>query len=114
MLTRRRVCLNMEADVIGEPSPGEEETALSEVEIYTTMWCPYCQRAKSLLAEKGVAFREVDVTYDAEKRAEMSSRAEGRSTVPQIFIAGKPVGGSDELAALEAEGKLDQLLGRAA
>jgi glutaredoxin 3 len=84
------------------------------VEIYTTMWCPYCHRAKSLLERKGIAFHEIDVTYDQAKRGEMSRRAEGRSTVPQIFIAGKPIGGSDELAALDAAGKLDALLGRAA
>ena len=90
------------------------EKAAPTVEIYTTMWCPYCHRAKSLLERKGIAFREIDVTYDQAKRGEMSRRAEGRSTVPQIFIAGKPIGGSDELAALDAAGKLDALLGRAA
>ena len=90
------------------------ETAEPEVVIYTTMWCPYCHRAKRLLAEKGVAFREIDVTYDQAKRAEMSARADGRTSVPQIFIRNEPIGGSDELAALEDQGKLDRLLGRAA
>ncbi|HUI16348.1 MAG TPA: glutaredoxin 3 [Alphaproteobacteria bacterium] len=92
----------------------EAESAVPDVVIYTTMWCPYCHRAKSLLAEKGVAFHEIDVTYDPDKRAEMSARAEGRTSVPQIFIRSEPIGGSEELAALEAAGKLDQLLGRAA
>ena len=90
------------------------ETAVPEVVIYTSMWCPYCHRAKRLLEQKGVAFEEVDVTYSPDKRAEMSARAEGRTSVPQIFIRGAPVGGSDELAELEAAGKLDHLLGRAA
>jgi glutaredoxin 3 len=92
----------------------EAESAVPDVVIYTTMWCPYCQRAKSLLAEKGVTFHEIDVTYDPGKRAEMSALAEGRTSVPQIFIRSEPIGGSEELAALEAAGKLDQLLGRAA
>ncbi|MGO8867198.1 MAG: glutaredoxin 3 [Alphaproteobacteria bacterium] len=92
----------------------EAGTAVPDVVIYTTMWCPYCHRAKSLLEKKGVQFEEIDVTYDPDKRAEMSARAGGRETVPQIFIRGEPIGGSDELVALEAEGKLDQLLERAA
>ena len=87
--------------------------AAPEVEIYTTMWCPYSHRAKSLLESKRVKFREIDVTYDPEKRAEMSARAEGRTTVPQIFIGGRPIGGSEELDALEEAGELDRLLGRA-
>jgi glutaredoxin 3 len=92
----------------------ELKTAEPEVVVYTTMWCPYCHRAKGLLEGKGVAFHEIDVTFDPAKRAEMSARAEGRTSVPQIFINGKPIGGSDDLAALEAAGKLDRLLGRAA
>jgi glutaredoxin 3 len=83
-----------------------------EVEIYTSMWCPYCHRAKALLSRKSVAFHEIDVTFDQAKRVEMSGRAEGRTTVPQIFIGGAPVGGSDELSTLEAGGGLDKLLGR--
>jgi glutaredoxin 3 len=85
-----------------------------EIVIYTTMWCPYCHRAKSLLEKKGVKFDEIDVTYDPKKREEMSAKAEGRTTVPQIFIAGRPIGGSEELAALDQAGQLDRLLGRAA
>lgn len=92
----------------------EAESNGSEVVIYTTMWCPYCHRAKRLLESKGVRFHEIDVTYDPAKRSEMSLRAEGRTSVPQIFIKGQPIGGSDELQALEAAGKLDKLLGRAA
>jgi glutaredoxin 3 len=86
---------------------------VAKVEIYTTMWCGFCARAKRLLDEKGVAYTEIDVTMDPEKREEMTRRAEGRRTVPQIFIDGRPIGGSDELYALEREGRLDALLGRA-
>lgn len=82
---------------------------MAEVEIYTTMFCPYCVRAKKLLETKGVGFTEIDVT-SASKRAAMMDRADGRHTVPQIFIDGVGVGGSDELAALEASGKLDAML----
>jgi glutaredoxin 3 len=89
-------------------------SAAPEIVIYTTMWCPYCHRAKTLLETKGVGFNEIDVTYDPGKRAEMSAKAEGRTTVPQIFIDGAPIGGSDELAALDRAGELDRLLGRAA
>jgi len=83
---------------------------MAEVEIYTTMWCGYCSRAKRLLAEHGVAFREIDVSAEPERRPEMMSRAGGRSTVPQIFINGSHVGGCDELQALDAAGKLTPLL----
>ncbi len=86
---------------------------MAKVEIYTTMWCGFCARAKRLLDEKGVAYTEIDVTMDPEKREEMTRRAEGRRTVPQIFIDGRPIGGSDELYALEREGRLDALLERA-
>ena len=83
---------------------------MAEVEIYTTMWCGYCSRAKRLLAEHGVAFREIDVSAEPERRPEMMARAGGRSTVPQIFINGSHVGGCDELHALDAAGKLTPLL----
>ena len=89
-------------------------SAVAEVEIYTSMWCPFCHRAKRLLEGKKVAFKEIDVTYDQDKRAEMSARAQGRTSVPQVFIAGAAIGGSDELADLDAAGKLDRLLGSAA
>jgi glutaredoxin 3 len=81
------------------------------VVMYTTSWCPYCDRARRLLARKGVAIQEVDVESSPEKRAEMQQKS-GRRTVPQIFIGETHVGGSDDLHDLEAAGKLDALLGR--
>ena len=83
---------------------------MAQVEIYTTMMCPYCYRAKALLEQKGVTYREIDVGMDPDLRAQMMERAGGRRTVPQIFIGDTHVGGSDELALLEAQGKLDDLL----
>ncbi|MFZ1661668.1 MAG: glutaredoxin 3 [Paracoccaceae bacterium] len=83
---------------------------MSRVEIYTTPWCPYCLAAKKLLARKGVSYEETDVSPDPELRQSMMQRAGGRYTVPQIFIDGKPLGGSDDLHALERAGKLDALL----
>lgn len=83
----------------------------AKVEIYTKWGCPYCVRAKALLESKGVDFVEYDVTMGGPKRAEMVERAPGAMTLPQIFINGAPVGGSDDLAALEAQGKLDPMLG---
>lgn len=77
--------------------------------MYGASWCPYCARARKLLAAKGVTFEEIDV--DATGREEMIRRS-GRNTVPQIFIGDTHVGGSDDLHALEAAGKLDPLLGR--
>ncbi|MEA2800679.1 MAG: glutaredoxin 3 [Rhodospirillaceae bacterium] len=82
---------------------------MAKIEMYTTPFCGYCARAKSLLEKKGAAYEEVDVMMDEKKRAEMRERAK-RSTVPQIFINGQYIGGSDELAALEQAGKLDALL----
>ncbi len=82
-----------------------------KVEIYTKWGCPYCSRAKQLLESKGVAFEEYDVTMGGPKRAEMVERAPGAATVPQIFIDGASVGGSDDLAALNKQGKLDTMLG---
>jgi glutaredoxin 3 len=87
---------------------------MPEIEIYTTPLCPYCWRAKRLLQNKGVAFVEIDLWEHAERRAEMLARADGRRTVPQIFIDGRGIGGSDELADLERRGELDALLGLAA
>ena len=81
-----------------------------EVIVYTTMMCPYFVRSKALLTKKGVAFREIDVSMDYELRQEMTRLSGGRQTVPQIFISGQHVGGSDELAALDRAGKLDPLL----
>ncbi len=84
---------------------------MARVEVYTTEYCPYCVRAKSLLTRKGVAFEEIDVTDDPALRAKMVELAGGRRTVPEIFINGKIIGGYDELRALEERGELDPLLG---
>ena len=84
---------------------------MSKVEIYTTPTCPYCTAAKSLLAERGVEFEEVTV-LDPEARAAMVDRANGRRTVPQIFIGDTHVGGYDDMAALDRRGQLDALLDR--
>lgn len=80
------------------------------VEIYTKFGCPYCVRAKHLLDTKGVAYQEYDVTMGGAKRNEMVVRAPGARTVPQIFINGAAIGGSDDLRALESSGKLDGML----
>jgi glutaredoxin 3 len=80
------------------------------IEIYTTRYCPYCHAAKGLLSRKGVAFKEIDVTGDWQGREKMVERANGRTTVPQIFIGEVHVGGCDDLYALDADGKLDPLL----
>ena len=86
---------------------------MAEIEIYTTPLCPYCWRAKRLLSKKGLSFTEIDLWQESGRRAEMVERAGGRTTVPQLFVDGQPIGGSDELAALEASGELDRLLGPA-
>jgi glutaredoxin 3 len=83
---------------------------MAKVEIYTKIWCPYCTRAKRLLGDKGVAFEEYDISMGGPQRAEMIQRANGGSTVPQIFIDGRHIGGSDDLAALDRAGRLDPLL----
>lgn len=83
---------------------------MPKVEIYTTMFCPYCVRAKRLLGDKGVTFDEYDITMGGPQRAEMIQRARGRTTVPQIFIGDTHVGGSDDLVALERGGRLDAML----
>jgi glutaredoxin 3 len=82
------------------------------IEIYTTRYCPYCHAAKRLLSRKGVEFTEIDVSGDAKGRSEMVARANGRMTVPQIFISSTHVGGYDDLSALDRAGKLDVLLRR--
>ena len=84
---------------------------MASVEIYTKSFCPYCARAKALLGNKGVAYEEYEISAGGEKRQEMIQRAGGRTTVPQIFIDDRHVGGSDDLMALEREGKLDAMLG---
>jgi glutaredoxin 3 len=87
---------------------------MNGIEIYTTRYCPYCIAAKRLLSRKGVDFAEIDVGADAKGRSRMIARANGRMTVPQIFIGSIHVGGYDDLFALDRAGKLDVLLGRAA
>ena len=82
----------------------------ARVEIYATQSCPYCYRARGLLDRKGVQYELIDVGRDPDKRARVTQRANGRRTVPQIFIDGKHVGGSDDLRALEQSGRLDPLL----
>lgn len=83
---------------------------MPEIIVYSKSWCPYCHAAKALLARKGAAFTEIDVTRDPEGQREMARRANGRSTVPQIFIGGRHIGGCDDLHALDAKGGLDPLL----
>jgi glutaredoxin 3 len=83
---------------------------MQPVEIYTTRYCPYCVAAKALLKRKGVTYKEIDVGFVSGRREEMIQRANGRMTVPQIFIGDVHVGGNDDLQALERAGKLDPLL----
>jgi glutaredoxin 3 len=83
---------------------------MAKVEVFTTMLCPYCYRAKKLLSRHGVEFSEIDVMSDPERRKEMIARAGGRRTVPQIFINGTHVGGCEDLYALDEAGKLAALL----
>jgi glutaredoxin 3 len=87
---------------------------MAEIEIYTQPLCPYCARAKRLLEQKGVAYREIDAPPGSPAREEAIRRSGGRRTVPQIFIDGQAIGGCDDLYALEAAGKLDALLQKAA
>jgi glutaredoxin 3 len=82
---------------------------MADVKIYTTQWCPYCNRAKSLLRSKGVDFTEIPVDDDPDTRARLV-KATGQHTVPQIFINDESVGGSDELHALDRQGRLDDML----
>jgi glutaredoxin 3 len=86
---------------------------MPKVVIYTTPFCPYCLMAKRLLGNKGVAFEEIDVSGDHQLRAQMTAKAGGRRTVPQIWIGETHVGGFDDLHALERQGKLDPLLAAA-
>ncbi|MTH63008.1 glutaredoxin 3 [Paracoccus shanxieyensis] len=84
---------------------------MAKVEIYTTPTCPYCIAAKALLRKKGVDYTETDVSRDPDLRVAMTQRAGGRRSVPQIFIDGQHVGGSDDIHALDHQGKLDAMLG---
>jgi glutaredoxin 3 len=83
---------------------------MNDIEIYTTRYCPYCIAAKKLLSRKGVSFTEIDVTGDVKGRTKMVARANGRMTVPQIFVGSLHVGGCDDLYALDRAGELDKLL----
>jgi len=83
---------------------------VAKVEVYTTPYCPFCVRAKTLLNNKKVAFEEIDVSEDPELREAMVQRAGGRRTVPEIFVNGRIIGGYDELRALEIKGELDAIL----
>ena len=86
---------------------------MAHVVIYTSPFCGYCHRAKRVLARKGAQFEEIDLIQQPARRDEMVRRAQGRATVPQIFIDGRHVGGHEELVALERAGDLDKLLGTA-
>lgn len=83
---------------------------MSVVEIYTKTFCPYCWRAKLLLDSKGVAYKEIAVDYGGEEKQVMVQRANGQTTVPQIFVGELHIGGCDDLVALDRDGKLDELL----
>ncbi len=92
------------------PATGGDLPPMPVIEIYTTPLCPYCSRAKRLLDSKNADYTEIDLWKERARRQEMMERADGRTSVPQIFIDGKAIGGSDELAALESAGELDALL----
>lgn len=83
---------------------------MARVEIFTIAFCPYCDRARALLQRKGVAFEEFDAPHGSAARRDAIARSGGRTTVPQIFIGGRAIGGSDDLVALDRAGKLDALL----
>ena len=83
---------------------------MPRIEIYTKTFCPYCWRAKHLLDSKGLDYVEVSVDFGGESRAQMIERANGRRTVPQIFVAGQHIGGCDDLMALERDGRLDAII----
>lgn len=83
---------------------------MAKVEIYTKAYCPYCSRALALLRDKGVDYEEFDISMGGPRRAEMLSRANGRTTVPQVFVNDQHLGGCDDIVALDRAGKLDPLL----
>jgi glutaredoxin 3 len=87
-----------------------EIAIMPEITLYTKSWCSYCASAKRLLTRKGAGFTEIDIERHPEKRAEMIQKAGGRTTVPQIFINGQHIGGSDDLSAIDSKGQLDPLL----
>lgn len=83
---------------------------MPDIQIYTQPWCPFCERAVHLLSTKGVAFQEIDAPHGSAARAEATRRSGGRTTMPQIFIGERHIGGCDDLVALDRAGKLDPLL----
>jgi glutaredoxin 3 len=83
---------------------------MPQIEIYTTAFCPYCDRARALLTKRGATFQEFDAPNGSQARKDAISRSGGRTTVPQIFINGQAIGGSDDLVALDRAGKLEALL----
>jgi glutaredoxin 3 len=83
---------------------------MPDIQIYTQPWCPFCERAVHLLTTKGVAFQEIDAPHGSSARAEATKRSGGRTTMPQIFIGERHIGGCDDLVALDRAGKLDELL----
>ena len=89
------------------------EAEMAKIEIYTAMACPFCTRAVKLLTSKNIAFEEIDVTLNSAKRQSMRSRANGRTSVPQIFINDDHIGGCNDLFALDQAGRLDKLLSMA-
>jgi glutaredoxin 3 len=94
------------------PADSAAAPGAATVEIYTWRFCPYCIRAKGLLDRKGVTYREYGIDGDEAARRQMTQRAQGRSSLPQIFINNQGIGGCDDLHALERSGELDALLGR--
>lgn len=86
---------------------------MARIEVYTQSWCPYCSRVVSLLTKKGVAFQEIDAPHGSAERQDATQRS-GRTTMPQVFIDGRHVGGCDDLVALDRAGKLDPMLTAAA
>jgi glutaredoxin 3 len=86
------------------------EGEMAKIEVFTKAFCPYCTRAKALLDAKGADYEEIDLTMGGPRRQEMIQRSGGRTTVPQIFIDDRHIGGSDDLAALDRRGELDELL----
>jgi GrxC family glutaredoxin len=93
-----------------DASTVSEEAIVTDIDVYTTEWCPYCVMATRLLTSKGLAYREIDVTWDDALRREMEERS-GRRTAPEIFIDDELVGGYDDLARLDSTGELDRRLG---
>jgi glutaredoxin 3 len=98
---------------LGAMPAGSNEAKMAKIEIYTAVACPFCTRAVKLLTSKNIVFEEIDVTSSVAKRQTMRSRADGRTSVPQIFINDDHIGGCDDLCALDQAGHLDKLLSMA-